>query len=136
MNQRKTIILLGMLFSLVFALFYHVLFTFVLQETEQETRVLFVNQVGLYEQDKSIQSMQKKLEANGIASYTMKQQDVTAVICGVSTREEENAEVQEKLKELKYSYITKKITVENSEIITYIDEKDYEQALERIGNES
>ena len=136
MNQRKTIILLGMLFSLVFALFYQVLFTFVLQETEQETRVLFVNQVGLYEQDKSIQSMQKKLEANGIASYTMKQQDVTAVICGVSTQEEENAEVQEKLKELKYSYITKKITVENSEIITYIDEKDYEQALERIGNES
>lgn len=136
MNQRKTIILLGMLFSLVFAFFYNVLFTFVLQETEQESRVLFVNQVGLYEKDKSIQSMQKKLEESGIESYTMKQQDVTAVVCGVSTQEEENTEIQEKLKELKYSYITKKITVENAEIIAYIDEKNYEQALERIGNES
>lgn len=136
MNQKKTIILLGMLFSLIFALFYHVLFTFVLQETEKETRVLYVNQVGLYQQDKSIQAMQEKLEKNDIESYTMKQKEITAVVCGVSTQEKENELIQNKLKELKYSYITKKITVENAEIISYIDEKKYEQALERIGNES
>ncbi len=136
MKERKAIILFGILFSLIFALFYQILFSFVTQKTEHESRILFVNQVGLYQQEKSIQSMQKKLGSSGIESYTLKQQDVTAVVCGVSTKEKENAEVQEKLKELEYSYITKKITIENAEIIAFIDSQDYKQALERIGNES
>ena len=43
-----------------------------------------MNQVGLYEKAQSVQDMQEKLEKEGLKSYTMKQDKLTAVVCGVS----------------------------------------------------
>lgn len=56
-----------------------------------------------------------------------------AVVCGVSSDEKESQQVQQKLKALKYSYIPKNVTVENSDVVKLIDEQAYDKALERIG---
>ena len=48
------------------------------------------------------QDMQEKLEKEGLKSYTMKQDKLTAVVCGVSSDEKESQQVQQKLKALKY----------------------------------
>ena len=75
----------------------------------------------------------EKLEKEGLKSYTMKQDKLTAVVCGVSSDEKESQQVQQKLKALKYSYIPKNVTVENSDVVKLIDEQAYDKALERIG---
>ena len=117
-ENKRLIMLFGILFSVVFCLMYYVLFSFT---------------VGLYEKAQSVQDMQEKLEKEGLKSYTMKQDKLTAVVCGVSSDEKESQQVQQKLKALKYSYIPKDVTVENSDVVKLIDEQAYDKALERIG---
>lgn len=41
--------------------------------------------------------------------------------------------MQQKLKKLKYSYIPKNVTIENTAVVELIDEQAYDKALERIG---
>ena len=81
----------------------------------------------------AFEQLKAKLEKEGLKSYTMKQDKLTAVVCGVSSDEKESQQVQQKLKALKYSYIPKDVTVENSDVVKLIDEQAYDKALERIG---
>ena len=118
MENKRLIMLFGILFSVVFCLMYYVLFSFTLGKANDDKRTLYMNQVGLYEKAQSVQDMQEKL---------------TAVVCGVSSDEKESQQVQQKLKALKYSYIPKDVTVENSDVVKLIDEQAYDKALERIG---
>ena len=129
MENKRLIMLFGILFSVVFCLMYYVLFSFTLGKANDDKRTLYMNQVGLYEKAQSVQDMQEKLEKEGLKSYTMKQDKLTAVVCG----EKESQQVQQKLKALKYSYIPKDVTVENSDVVKLIDEQAYDKALERIG---
>lgn len=133
MENKRLIMLFGILFSVVFCLVYYVLFSFTLGKANDDKRTLYMNQVGLYEKAQSVQDMQEKLEKEGLKSYTMKQDKLTAVVCGVSSDEKESQQVQQKLKALKYSYIPKNVTVENSDVVKLIDEQAYDKALERIG---
>ena len=133
MENKRLIMLFGILFSVVFCLMYYVLFSFTLGKANDDKRTLYMNQVGLYEKAQSVQDMQEKLEKEGLKSYTMKQDKLTAVVCGVSSDEKESQQVQQKLKALKYSYIPKDVTVENSDVVKLIDEQAYDKALERIG---
>lgn len=132
-ENKRLIMLFGILFSVVFCLMYYVLFSFTLGKANDDKRTLYMNQVGLYEKAQSVQDMQEKLEKEGLKSYTMKQDNLTAVVCGVSSDEKESQQVQQKLKALKYSYIPKNVTVENSDVVKLIDEQAYDKALERIG---
>lgn len=133
MENKRLIMLFGILFSVVFCLVYYVLFSFTLGKANDGKRTLYMNQVGLYEKAQSVKDMQEKLEKEGLKSYTMKQDKLTAVVCGVSGDEKESQQVQQKLKTLKYSYIPKNVTVENSDVVKLIDEQAYDKALERIG---
>lgn len=132
-ENKRLIMLFGILFSVVFCLVYYVLFSFTLGKANDGKRTLYMNQVGLYEKAQSVKDMQEKLEKEGLKSYTMKQDKLTAVVCGVSGDEKESQQVQQKLKTLKYSYIPKNVTVENSDVVKLIDEQAYDKALERIG---
>ena len=131
MENKRLIVLFGILFSAVFCLIYYVLFT--LGKAGDGKRTLYMNQVGLYEKAASVKDMQEKLEKEGLKSYTLKQEKLTAVVCGVSTDEKESQQVQQKLKKLKYSYIPKNVTIENTAVVELIDEQAYDKALERIG---
>lgn len=133
MENKRLIVLFGILFSAVFCLIYYVLFSFTLGKAGDGKSTLYMNQVGLYEKAASVKDMQEKLEKEGLKSYTLKQEKLTAVVCGVSTDEKESQQVQQKLKKLKYSYIPKNVTIENTAVVELIDEQAYDKALERIG---
>ena len=132
-ENKRLIVLFGILFSVVFCLIYYVLFSFTLGKAGDGKRTLYMNQVGLYEKAASVKDMQEKLEKEGLKSYTLKQEKLTAVVWGVSTEEKESQQVQQKLKKLKYSYIPKNVTIENTAVVELIDEQAYDKALERIG---
>lgn len=133
MENKRLIMMFAILFSVVFALVYYVLLSFTLGKAGDEKRILYMNQVGLYEKADSVKNMQDKLKKEGLESYTMKQEDLTAVVCGVSVEKEENEQVQEQLKKLNYSYIPKSVTLEDTAIVDLIDAKSYGEVLERIG---
>ena len=65
MENKRLIMLFGILFSVVFCLMYYVLFSFTLGKANDDKRTLYMNQVGLYEKAQSVQDMQEKLEKEG-----------------------------------------------------------------------
>ena len=62
MENKRLIMLFGILFSVVFCLMYYVLFSFTLGKANDDKRTLYMNQVGLYEKAQSVQDMQEKLD--------------------------------------------------------------------------
>lgn len=133
MENKRLIVLFATCFSVLFAIIYYVLFTMTINSGTLEKRTLYMNQVGLYEKEDSIRDMEKKLKDAGLQGFTLKQDKLTAVVCSVSTDVKETKKEQEKLKELKYSYIQKSVTVEDAQVVKMIDDKEYAKALERIG---
>ena len=104
--------------------------------TSSSQKTLHMNQVGLYKEEKNLEEAQQKLEGDGFTVYQLKQGDVTALVCGVDVDKKKTEKEQEKLTDKKYSFIEKSVTVSDDEIIDLILQKNYEEALERIGNES
>lgn len=138
MNNKKVIGIVAICFSILFSGFYYVIFSTTITSSDKtsekvEKKTLYMNQVGLYKQQESVKEMQDKLAKEKITSFTMKQKDLTAVVCSVSIDEKETKKEQAKLKELGLSYIQKNVTVENTEIVKLIEQKDFAKALERIG---
>lgn len=133
MENKKLIVLFAAAFSILFSIIYYFLFSMTIQNAAKDSRTLYMNQVGLYEKKDSITSMQDTLKKAGLQAYTLKQKDLTAVVCSVNTNESETKKEQAKLKELKYSYIQKSVRVEDQEVVKLIDQKEYARALERIG---
>ena len=68
MENKRLIMLFGILFSVVFCLMYYVLFSFTLGKANDDKRTLYMNQVGLYEKAQSVQDMQEKLEKEGLVT--------------------------------------------------------------------
>lgn len=132
MNQKKVIIIAALLFSLLFTGFYYLMFSYHVQNDASLHKTLYMNQVGLYKQQDTMEKMQKKLKDNGIESYTWKQNDVQAVVCFVSTNIEDTKNGQAKLKSLGMNYIQKTASIESNEIAKLIDEKKYQEVMERI----
>lgn len=132
-ENKKLIILFALLFSVLFSFAYYAIFSVTLTKSDKEVRIVYMNQVGLYEKQDSVIKVQNELKKQGFTSFTMKQNDLTAVVCSVSTDEQESKSQQEKLKNLKYSYIAKQMRVEDQEVIALIDQKEFGKALERLG---
>lgn len=135
MENRKLIYLFGCLFSLVFALIYYALFHTVLQD-QDTSLTIYYNQVGLYKSDENAQSAIAHLKEQEIEAFLFPQDDVNAVICGVSASEAETKENGIQLSELEMNHIEKNITTKNAEAITAFQEKDMNKVLELIINES
>lgn len=129
------IYLFGCLFSIAFALIYYALFHVILQE-EQTTLTLYYNQVGLYKSEDNAQSAISTLKNQAIEAYLFPQEDVNAVICGLSTTEAQTKENGTALASLDMNYIEKTILIQNPACIKALEEQDFTTALELITNES
>lgn len=132
MENKRLIVLFGIIFSLMFSLIYYVLFSFTMPKS-QPKRTLYMDQVGLYEKKESVTKMKKELAAQGFVCYEMKQDKLTAVVCGVSTSQSEQAKNEARLKKLNISYVPKNVQIEDEAIGKLIDQKAYGTVLERIG---
>lgn len=134
MENKRLIVLFAAIFSIIFSLFYYFLFSvMIVQDTSNEKRTLYMNQVGLYEKQDGVNATIEKLNVEGFEAYALKQDNVTAVVCSVGVEDTQVKKDQEKLKQLGYSFIEKSVTVEESDIVEFIDAKQYDKALERIG---
>lgn len=133
MENKRLIIVFAAGFSIVFSIVYYFLFSMTLTSGGSEKRTLYMNQVGLYQKQESIDGMKTTLKEAGFVGYTLKQGELSAVVCSVSLEEASTKKEQEKLKAKNFSYIQKSVSVEDPEIIKLIDQKEFDKALERIG---
>lgn len=95
-----------------------------------------MNQIGLYKNVENAQQVQKELETKSVKTYIYKNNDLFAIVSGVDTKRKKANENGETLKSLSYSYLLKKVSISDEEITSYVKKKNYEKALEMIGNQS
>ena len=136
MKNKKVIYAFALGFSLLFSLLYFLVFHYYIPlKADSETLTLYMNQIGRFEKEKNALHTEEKIEKLSIETYIYKSNDLYVVVCGIG--EEKTAkENGEKLKEMKYSYVLKKLEITDTKIISYVEAKNYEKALELIGNQS
>lgn len=133
MGNRKLIYFFAVLLSGIFTVFYYAVFTtFSSSDAGISEKSLYMNQVGLYAQADSVNTIVEQLKSAGLDAYTRKSGDVTAVMTGVSTKKKDTKAQQETLTKLQYSFVLKKITTNDPKAIEAIDKKDYAAALEQM----
>lgn len=133
MENKRLILIFACIFSTIFSIFYYFLFINTVSDKNVGKRILYMNQVGLYKNQESINKMQQSLKAIGLESYTLKADQLTAVICSLSTDEKKTQQDQEKLTANTFTFIQKSIEIKDAKTISYYDSKEYQKALERIG---
>ncbi|NBK98779.1 MAG: SPOR domain-containing protein [Erysipelotrichia bacterium] len=137
MRNRKLIYFFALSLSIIFSLFYLLVFHYYIpSDKEDKQTTLYLNQIGLYKEESNAQKVQSDLQSKQISSYLYKKDDIYVVVCGVSEIEKETQKVEEQLKNQAYSYLSKKIAIKDDEISTLIEAKQYQKALEMIGNQS
>ena len=135
MKIKYLIFTIALTFSLLFSLMYFMLFRSNIPRDEKYEITLYMNQIGLYKQVENANKVKNTLEAQGVKTYIYKNQDLYVVVSGVGEKEDaiENGNT---LKPLSYTYILKEFVIEDPTILSYIQEENYEKALELIGNQS
>ena len=137
MANRRLIITFALAFSLVFSLFYYVLFTTVdFGGGQQQTRTLSLNQAGIYAESENAQKICEQLKEQGLTPYQVEEDGRQIVMTSVYEEEDKTEEEGMKLEEMELSCITKKITVEGEEMSTAVDERDYQKVLQAMKDES
>ncbi|WP_302759333.1 SPOR domain-containing protein [Amedibacillus dolichus] len=132
MQNKKIIILYAVFFSVIFSLIYYFLFTVAFVSPQDKKIVLYMNQVGLYEQASGVESMMKRLQEAGLEAYAFEKDGLQAVVSGVSRKEKETQANGDKLSQLQQNYIMKKVTIEDPELVALIEEHKIDEVLERL----
>ena len=84
MANRRLIITFALAFSLVFSLFYYVLFTTVdFGGGQQQTRTLYLNQVGIYAESENAQKICEQLKEKGLTPYQVEEDGRQIVMTSV-----------------------------------------------------
>lgn len=136
MENRKLIYMFGLLFSIVFASLYYFLFQAFLTVEDTSTFTFYYNQVGLYKSDENAQKVIHTLKEHYIDAYLFPQNDVNAIITGMSSEEEQTKQNQEQLKAIDMTFIEKSITTKQPEVKDALEAQDINKVLELINNES
>ena len=124
--------LICLFFSVIFSLIYYFLFTVAFVSPQDKKIVLYMNQVGLYEQASGVESMMKRLQEAGLEAYAFEKDGLQAVVSGVSRKEKETQANGDKLSQLQQNYIMKKVTIEDPELVALIEEHKIDEVLERL----
>ena len=132
MQNKKIIILFAVFFSVIFSLIHYFLFTVAFVSPQDKKIVLYMNQVGLYEQASGVESMMKRLQEAGLEAYAFEKDGLQAVVSGVSRKEKETQANGDKLSQLQQNYIMKKVTIEDPELVALIEEHKIDEVLERL----
>lgn len=135
MNNKKLIYAFACGLSIFFAGIYYAVFVNLGQDESKSSAkevTLYMNQVGLYKQQDSIDKMKSQLQTFGLTGYQRDMGDVTAVVCGVSTTKKETVKAQETLTKNSVTFLLKSVKTKDSSIIQKIQDKDYAGALEMM----
>ena len=107
MGNRRLIITFALVFAAVFSLFYYAMFHMLDVEGTETQRTLYLNQVGIFEESGNAQKICDQLQEH---------QGKT-------------------IEEMGMNYLTKKITVEGSELVQAVDDGDYVRVLQAVDDE-
>lgn len=136
MENRKLIYFFGLLFSMIFAIGYTLLFHTFIKNEASTTITLYYNQVGLYKSEDNAAKVIQRLKDQSIEAYLFPQDDLHAVICSLHTEQEQTKAQQKELMRLQMSFIEKQLEIDEADIISAIQNQEYDKALEMIINES
>lgn len=131
MENRKLIYLFGMMFSIVFAAFYFFLFNNFITD-DMNTKTLYFNQVGLYKDETNSAKMIETLKGKDIEAYPVKKDDITAVVCSIFDDQTQTQAQQETLTSMGLTFIEKQVKIEDSEVLSLLENKEYSKALEMM----
>lgn len=136
MRYKGLVSMFAIGFSILFSIMYLCVFHYYIPTDENvESLTLYMNQIGLYKEEKNALKVQKDLLAQDVKTYIYKQNDLYVVVSGIGEKKaaESNGET---LKKLSYSHILKEYEIHDPSIVSYAKEKNYEKVLEMIGNQS
>ena len=135
MGNKRLIYAVAFSMALLFSVGYYIMFQS-MESAERDSVVLYFNQVGLFEKQEGADATIAALEKLDIAARIREQDDIKAVICGISTDKKETKNVQKILEENGYPYVFKEVKTNDEEMIKAIERKDYAEVFERIDHES
>lgn len=135
MENRKVIYLLGLMFSITFAIIYYLLFQTFLDQKETQFTVYY-HQIGLYKSSENAQKAITQFKEKNIEAYIYEINEMNSVICDISDSKSEAQKSGEVLKQKQIPFVDKTIQSQNEAVIDAISKKDYKTALELIKNES
>lgn len=135
MGNRRIIVVFAWIFTCAFALFYYLLFQMV-ANNGVSSRILYLNQVGIYAKQENAEQMCERLKKQELTPYAVEKEDKVYVVTSIYETEAETEEEGEVLEEMGLDYLTKKITVEGTDMIKAVDEKDFVKVLQAIDDEA
>lgn len=135
MENRKVIYLLGLVFSIVFAIIYYILFQTFLSQKE-ESLTLYYNQIGLYQSSENAQKAAAQFKAQKIDAYVYTVDDMNSVICAISEKQEDTQAFGKKLKEMQIPYVEKTFVSQNHALSDALTKQDMKTVLELMNHES
>lgn len=92
--------------------------------------LLYYNQLGVYEKTEKMEGEVASLKEKGIVVYSYKRDNLTVYVSHVSTTKSDTLEGQTELALLGYPFLLKECEVNDSEVLTLIENNDYQGALE------
>lgn len=131
MENKKLMYLFGIIFSMIFALFYFFIFDSFLHE-EKISKTIYFNQVGLYKDSANSEQVIQTFKEKEITCYPVKKDEVTAVVCGVSEHEEETKKQQETFTSSNISFIEKQVVLDTPEILSLWEDNEITTVLEMM----
>lgn len=137
MKNKRLMISLAIGLSILFSLLYFILFEVYIPSTDQVSeKTLYMNQIGLYKDENNASKVRDTLKSKSIEAYIYKNKELYVIVSGVSESEKETEANAKLLKDNAYSYILKKVKIQDDTILQYIENKDIQKALEMIANKS
>lgn len=137
MNNKRLMIIVAVVLSVLFSILYFIVFEVYIPSTSQAQKMtLYYNQIGLYKEEKNATKVADTLKENSVEAYIYKDKDIFVIVSGVSDKEKQTIENGEALKKSSYSYLLKKVKVQDTTISQCIKQKEYQKALELIANQS
>ena len=126
MGNRRLIITFALVFAAVFSLFYYAMFHMLDVEETKTQRTLYLNQVGIFEESDN---------EHQLSAYQVEKEGRITVVTSIYAEEEKTEQEGKTIEEMGMNYLTKKITVEGSELVQAVDDGDYVRVLQAVDDE-
>ena len=135
MGNRRLIITFALVFAAVFSLFYYAMFHMLDVEETKTQRTLYLNQVGIFEESSNAQKICDQLQEHQLSAYQVEKEGRITVVTSIYAEEEKTEQEGKTIEEMGMNYLTKKITVEGSELVQAVDDGDYVRVLQAVDDE-
>ena len=135
MGNRRLIITFALVFAAVFSLFYYAMFHMLDVEETETQRTLYLNQVGIFEESGTAQKICDQLQEHQLSAYQVEKEGRITVVTSIYAEEEKTEQEGKTIEEMGMNYLTKKITVEGSELVQAVDDGDYVRVLQAVDDE-